>query len=101
MSIYTVKLCEFYNNPNEDRYEMSLQMVITARCHACGGNCRWKSAVARHSLAYCGGEIWCSWDCFKSKKEYKLDKRQLRTLNRRWTKLYPLMSKRFGKGFNL
>lgn len=93
MSIYLVKLCEFHNDPNDEYFENAYSMVTYLRCYACGGKCRWKAAVAWHSFAWGNGDLFCSWKCAKSRKEYQLDKRQKRTYNRRYGKL--------GKGFNL
>lgn len=88
MSIYPVKLCEWFP-VGDEMHENAYCIVTTLRCYACGKKCRWKAAVGHHSLPWGNGDLWCSWKCCNSRKVHKMDKRQERTVNRRFGKIIP------------
>ena len=89
MSIYPVKLVEWFP-PGDEKYDNARSVVVGSRCFACGKKVRYTKAIGHHSLPWGHGDLWCSWKCCKSGKEYKLDKRQQRTLNRRNAKFYDI-----------
>lgn len=82
MSIYPVRLSEWFSPPSE-QFDTCLWIIKQSRCYACGKKLRFKSAVGHHSIPWGNGEIWCSWKCCKSDEVAKADKRQCRTFNRR------------------
>lgn len=86
MSIYAVKLCEFYP-PSCDMFDTAYFLVKSDRCHACGHKLRWKSAIAAHCYTYTGTAAFCSWECLKSNKTAKVDKRRERRMNRKLAKM--------------
>lgn len=86
MSIYPVKLCEWYP-AGDPQHETAYFLSTTFKCIACNKVPRWKAAIAHHSLPFGHGDLWCSWKCCKTRKVHKLDKRQERTANRRFGKI--------------
>jgi hypothetical protein len=78
-----VKLSEFFD-PQDEMFDTAYLLVKLGRCHACGHKLRWKAAVSRHCLPYAGSEMWCSWECCRSGKTAKVDKRRERRMNRKF-----------------
>ena len=87
MSIYPVKLSEWFP-PGDEMYSNVQSVINCSRCFGCGKKVRYSKAVGHHSVPWGHGEIWHNWKCCESGKEYKLDKRQQRTWDRRMGKLY-------------
>ena len=83
MSIYPVKLSEWYSTSDAERFEICFELVSLSRCFACGRRLKWKKVMAHHSIPFGHGDMWCSKKCLESAKEYKLDKRQKRKVNRK------------------
>ena len=81
MSIYPVRLCEWYPSGDE-LHDTAYWIVKSWRCFACDKRVRWKAAIAHHSLPFGHGDLFCSWKCCHSGKIAKLDKRRLRKVNR-------------------
>lgn len=82
MSIYPVKLCEWFP-AGDPQFETAYFLVKITRCYACGHKLRWKSAIAHHSICFGYGDMWCGWKCCKSNKIAKTDKRREKRLNRK------------------
>jgi hypothetical protein len=83
MSIYPVKLCEWFP-VGDEMYENASSIVKIVRCYACGKKCRWKAAVGHHSLPWGHGDLFCGWKCCKSGRVAKEDKRRQRRMRRRF-----------------
>lgn len=64
--------------------------VTYTKCYACHRRVRWRAAVGHHSLPWGYGDLWCSWKCCNSGKEFRADKRQRRKIrkNRRRINLF-------------
>jgi hypothetical protein len=58
------------------------------RCIACRKKAKINKAIGHHSLPFGHGDVWCSEKCFNSNKIAKLDKRNIRSQNRRWGKIW-------------
>lgn len=82
MSIYPVRLSEWFP-PGDEMHDMAYLIVKISRCFACYKRPRWKSAVAMHALPWgYSDEVFCSWQCCKSGKVAKPDKRQSRKIKK-------------------
>lgn len=72
MSIYVVKLQEWYPKPSRfhkeaDRlyYEMARLDVDLSKCLSCKKRLKWNRAVGHHSIPWGYGDIWCGWKCYE------------------------------------
>lgn len=83
MSIYPVKLCEWFP-PDSVCFSIIYSLIKTARCHACGSKCRFKAAVGSHSLPWGNGDLFCNWECCNSGKVAKPDIKRERRLKRKF-----------------
>lgn len=92
MSIYPVRLSEWYP-PGDELHDTVAFIVSSFRCKACYSRCRWKAAVAHHSIGHGYGDVWCSWKCCLSGNDRGPDKRQKRKIHRDAGKIRELWDK--------
>lgn len=86
MSIYAVKLMEWFPRPKKNQhdvihglYDTARMMVKLSRCLACGKKPKWNRAIGHHSIPWGTGDIWCSEPCLNSNKvSKKQDKKKPR-----------------------
>lgn len=68
MSIYPVKITEWYNKNTVFKSEISSLKIMlpNLKCYKCGGDITWGKGYVMHSITFGGpDEAWCSKKCLK------------------------------------
>lgn len=86
MSIYPVKLIEWFPHPKKRRdgdykstmshHEDAKMIVKLSKCLVCGKQPKWNRAIGHHSIPWGYGDIWCSEKCMSSGKRFNKALRQ-------------------------
>ena len=69
MSIYPVKITEWYNQKTEFKSEVKTLKILlpNLKCHKCGNPIEWKKGYVMHSITFGGpDEAWCSKKCLNN-----------------------------------
>ena len=86
MSIYLVKLCEWFP-PGDELYEICSSIIEFSRCESCGKKLSFRKAIGHHSIPWGNGNVFCSLKCTKSTRQIKPDRRRIRRWKRKYSKL--------------
>lgn len=77
MSIYPVRLSEWFPKSDENHETMKLMVEVIGENEGClyckKKHVHWQEAWGHHSLPYGYGNIWCRKKCFKNFLEKKLE----------------------------
>ena len=74
MSIYVVRLSEWYNKEEDEKdphsgcslHDACRTLVETTKCHNCGNDkMQYRYAMGHHALPWGYGDIWCTKKCYE------------------------------------
>lgn len=66
MSIYPVKLAEWFPKTDTDNHDTMKMIVKFHTCHVCNKKkMDWRRAIGHHSIPWGYGDIWCGVRCYR------------------------------------
>lgn len=71
MSIYPVKITEWYNKKTAYKTEVETLKILlpNLKCQECGNNIEWKKGYVMHSITFGGpDEAWCCNKCLNGER---------------------------------